>query len=1019
MRKRLFFFCALFLFAQFGFAADVTAPANLPSYYSGVDGTNGSTLWSAVHTVAKKGYSTSISYKTVWTVYKTTDSYTSGGKTYIYDMYGGCSFIYSTNQCGSYSGECDCYNREHSIPKSWFGGSENADTPGSDVFHLVPTDGKINGTRSNYAFGEVQTAKTTHNPNDLVSKLSTVGGGKAITIENTMLGTTSTQSPGSNKQVFEPDDIYKGDFARGYFGTLLKWAGDYQAFTTDDGAVMFSGTYTEAGKWGLTPYGIALLLKWHRQDPVSQKEIDRNNGIQATQGNRNPFIDYPILAEYIWGKYSGQTFAISNAVGSFDTSNFTPGVSDGDKNSTDPAITSPKGTIDLGATNTEEANTVDVNVKGVNLNSGNLTLSITGTNASFFSLATTSITSSQALNGYNVTITYTPTSEGSHTATLTIKGCGISNHQVTLTGSCTAVHTITWSSAEGIQTTKAASGAVPPLPAQNPANCSSSRVFVGWTEQTNVSGTAPTDLFTTPTATINAPKTYRAVYADATTTGSGSTGSVTITTSTSNIPTSYGTANTFTEYTLEGYKFKIQQMYLNSGKLQWRAAGNSSGTGTMYNTSTFPGKLSSIVLTYNSSDNNKNFTLKVGSSQNPTDGTSITPTSSGSVYTFDCSDQNADYFVLTNGSGAGYLDQIVINYSGSSTTYSNYSLSCSSTPITYVTVTFHKNDGTSTTTTQDVPKSTSTALTANPWSRDHYTFSGWNTKSNGSGTSYSDGQSVTISAALDLYAQWTEDTKVTVSFMNNGAEFYSQTDYVGENILISGIPSLTDCDDYTFEGWSTSQYVEDNTSSPAIITPTTIPTGGATYYAVYTKSVTEGGSGGGGSSTANVSMESLAAASGTVGNYEFSTAKNNGSTAPTYNTNGKDLRIYAKGSVTISSSTAMTGIVFNLSSQGKKRLAPITASTGTIATQAYGDGIVTWTGSATSVTFTVGDNADYGTDGSTKAGQLCFLSVDITTGSGSGGTTTTYHTTAPNCSCEVIITITSADETMGTVEFVE
>ncbi len=107
-------------------------------------------------------------------------------------------------------------------------------------------------------------------------------------------------------------------------------------------------------------------------------------------------------------------------------------------------------------------------------------------------------------------------------------------------------------------------------------------------------------------------------------------------------------------------------------------------------------------------------------------------------------------------------------------------------------------------------------------------------------------------------------------------------------------------------------------------------------------------------------------------------AKNNGSTEPTYNSNG-DVRLYAKGTVTVASAGGnMTKIVFNLSAQGKKRLAPITASVGTIATQSSGDETVTWTGDAASVTFTVGDKADYGSDGSSKAGQLCFSSVDIT-----------------------------------------
>ena len=120
--------------------------------------------------------------------------------------------------------------------------------------------------------------------------------------------------------------------------------------------------------------------------------------------------------------------------------------------------------------------------------------------------------------------------------------------------------------------------------------------------------------------------------------------------------------------------------------------------------------------------------------------------------------------------------------------------------------------------------------------------------------------------------------------------------------------------------------------------------------------------------------------------FTFSAAKNGGTTAPTYNSSGKDVRIYAKGTFAIATSgDAMTEIVFNISTQGLKRLAPITASTGTIATQAAGDVTVTWTGSAKEVIFTVGEKADYGSDGNEKAGQLDFTSIVINTNGTSGG----------------------------------
>lgn len=185
-------------------------------------------------------------------------------------------------------------------------------------------------------------------------------------------------------------------------------------------------------------------------------------------------------------------------------------------------------------------------------------------------------------------------------------------------------------------------------------------LFMGWTttELAAAQATAPADL--TSVATMgNTDMTFYAVFAKEEI-GEGAA-SLVISPSTKNIPGSYGTANTFTEYTFEGKKFKVQQMYKSGEKLQWRAAGNSSGTGTMYNTDAL-NKLQSVVLTYDSNDNYKNFTVKVGAEKNPTSGTSINPTTNGNIYTFDCSDGNYDYFVLTNGSNAGYLTSVTINY---------------------------------------------------------------------------------------------------------------------------------------------------------------------------------------------------------------------------------------------------------------------------------------------------------------------------------------------------------------------
>lgn len=313
--KRFFLLTSIFFFALSLFAKSVTPAASLPTYYQDIDGKAGKALFDAVQKVTKLGYS-SLGYDGLWGAYKKTDMRDNGK---IWDMYSDCSWTVGSDQCGSYNNECDCYNREHSIPKSWFGGSKSG--PGCDIFQVVPTDGYVNNKRSSYAFGEVSSASYTYDGAKL-------GSAKSITITggNTIAGNTGTTISGSGT-VFEPSDEYKGDFARGYFGTMIKWAGDYQAFTSGDGSKMFSSNYN-TGSFGLTKYGVALLMKWHRQDPISQKEIDRNNGIQETQGNRNPFIDYPYLAEYIWGEKAGETLNLEDLITAYD-SRFVLGESNG------------------------------------------------------------------------------------------------------------------------------------------------------------------------------------------------------------------------------------------------------------------------------------------------------------------------------------------------------------------------------------------------------------------------------------------------------------------------------------------------------------------------------------------------------------------------------------------------------------------------------------------------------------------------------------------------------------------
>ena len=239
------------------------------NYYNKAAGQSSNALRNALQGVID-GHN-SVGYDGLWDLYYTSDL-KSDGK--IWDMYSTCNFKPGTSQCGSYKVVCSCYNREHSVPQSWFNGGLMK----SDAFHVYPTDGKVNGQRGNFPFGEC-------------SGGSSLPGGALGRLGN------STFSGYSGK-VFEPDDQYKGDFARTYFYMATRYADICSGW----------GNQSFGSVNGLTNYSVALFLKWHRQDPVSSKEITRNEAVYAKQRNRNPFIDYPELAEHIWGNEKGKAW---------------------------------------------------------------------------------------------------------------------------------------------------------------------------------------------------------------------------------------------------------------------------------------------------------------------------------------------------------------------------------------------------------------------------------------------------------------------------------------------------------------------------------------------------------------------------------------------------------------------------------------------------------------------------------------------------------------------------------------
>jgi endonuclease I len=279
MIKRLYF--GLFLS---GLLLSVPAFAAVPAgYYAGTDGLMKVALKTKLYDLIK--VHTSLSYADLWTAFVTTDKRADGK---VWDIYSNnTNYIFITNQCGNYSGEGSCYNREHSFPKSWFGG-EIAPMY-TDLFHLYPSDGYVNGMRSNYPFGNV--SGVTYNSANNYSLLG-----------------TSTES-GTSMIVFEPADELKGDMARTYFYMVTRYENLVSAWKSNPNTEMLSGNSYPA----LSNWAIKVLLEWNRLDPVSAKERARNDVIYANfQHNRNPYIDYPSLAEYVWGDSTTYAFHPAN-----------------------------------------------------------------------------------------------------------------------------------------------------------------------------------------------------------------------------------------------------------------------------------------------------------------------------------------------------------------------------------------------------------------------------------------------------------------------------------------------------------------------------------------------------------------------------------------------------------------------------------------------------------------------------------------------------------------------------------
>ena len=592
----------------------------------------------------------------------------------VIDMYSTVKRYFDPENPTASVTNCDI---EHMVANSWWGAKAGNEHAYCDLHHLVPSDYSANRSKSNRGPGL---------PTD--------------TTFNNGVWVNGKDGTRNDLKVFCPPDEYKGDFARAFF---------YIATTYGDTAVWQSEAVpdfmTNSSWQEFLPYLRDLLLSWHRADPVSDKERVRMNEVYKIQGNRNPFIDYPCLAEYIWGDKSGQTVTLASLTCAYDD-----GFADeGCATVTTPLLTSPTGSINVGSTSVNNPITKTIHVKGINLATGNLTLALSGANAGLFSLSTASIIKADAETGYDVTITYTPTANGYHNATLTISGCGITTKTFSISGSCSNIYTATWM-AKGSQhaQTTASDGQTPAIPS-DPTDCSATRVFMGWTEQSSVSS-RPADLFADEAPALTSNKTFYAVFADEET-GGGSGGNVTYTFSTK----SWAASPSNWISGKDAYRYKDSQGVWVS----------TSYTGANATCPTSYSNISSVVVNYctNATAGAGNVTITIGESSvtqavTSTGGTSLRDLTFDFSTTHPTGTPNLSVECTTN---SIYINSVTITY-GPPTTYSYYSLACSTAPAVSVTATFMNGVSTYDTKTGNAGQAVSVT---DPTPCEGHSFIGW------------------------------------------------------------------------------------------------------------------------------------------------------------------------------------------------------------------------------------------------------------------------------------------------------
>ncbi len=582
---------------------------DLKTYYAAINGKaeTGDALRTTLCTIISTGY-TSIGYSSLAdNVYAAStdpsDFYNGSSKT-MEDIYSSKAYTSSDGK----SSATDCgqgWNKEHTVPQSWFG---EASPMKSDAHHVFPTDTRMNSNRSSYPYGENNAAKY----------CSSYGYGQTgASTRSDYSGTV--YDPGSGGA----NGSYKGDLARVYFYMVTRYR--TTNFTSGTGNTSF--TYSN-GVANLTSYMLKLMLEWHAADPVSEKEQIRNNAIYTHQKNRNPYVDYPELVDYVFGDKKTTAVVLDDLVSSYETGSLAT-----------PTLAFTYETLDI-AINTTQTNVATTN--------SDATVTYHSSNTSVATVSSSGVITGVAAG------TATITASVAKTATYAARSvtCPVTVYDPA--DMCNVYWIVEGDYDNPFDSNVASRNSKPTLPSDEP-ECTD-KVFVGWTPYSSSfdPATGPTTLFKTAEEADDVTNTttyYYAVFATA----------------------SLGTGNT------NGTKtFTFSEI----------AEANNWVNGTAYTTVTDdPVTISATGGGNNGKWYTSNSSWRMysgGTVVISVDGGDVTSVSSSPTCSFTIDDSGTYATASYSPSARTDFTKITVNYTttGSTPTYSDYSFECSSTPCT-------------------------------------------------------------------------------------------------------------------------------------------------------------------------------------------------------------------------------------------------------------------------------------------------------------------------------------------------